>query len=74
MKVLIIKLGALGDIIISTAIIKQVAEHHKNCSVTILTCPAFTELFTNFENIQIKAFSRKGILNFIRTKLNLNSL
>lgn len=67
MKILVIKLGALGDLINSTAIIKQITEHHKNSSITILTSPAFTELLTSFKNVKIKAFSRKGLFNTFKT-------
>ena len=69
MKVLIIKLGALGDVIISTAIVKQIMEHHTNDDVCLLTTPPFSELFLNFKNLHVFAFEREGICNKIKTIL-----
>lgn len=66
MKVLIIKLGALGDIIISTAIINRITEHHRADDVVLLTSPAFVSLFSGFENLNVVAFERKGFLNKIK--------
>lgn len=67
MKVLIIKLGALGDVIISTAIVKQIMEHHANDDVYLLTTPPFSNLFSRFKNLRIFAFERNGIGNKIKT-------
>ena len=66
MKILIIKLGALGDVIISTAIINQILEHHKNSDIKLLTTSAFKDLFSGFEKLQIVAFERKGFLNTLK--------
>lgn len=67
MKVLIIKLGALGDVIISTAIVKQIMNHHSNDEVYLLTTPSFTELFSHFNTLHIFAFERKGLGNKFKT-------
>lgn len=67
MKVLLIKLGALGDVIVSTAIVKQVMEHHANDDVYLLTTPPFTEFFSHFKNLRIFSFERKGLSNKIKT-------
>ena len=67
MKVLIIKLGALGDVINSTAIIRQILEHHAADEVRLLTSPAFTTLFSHFEKLQINSYERKGIINKLRS-------
>lgn len=69
MKILIIKLGALGDAIISTAVIKQILEHHTTDDVLLLTSPAFTDIFSHFETLQISSFERKGILNKLKSIL-----
>ncbi len=66
MKILIIKLGALGDVIISTSIIKQILSHHRADDLCLLTTPAFTELFTHFETLNVVGFERKGLLNTIK--------
>ncbi len=69
MKVLIIKLGALGDIITSTSVVKQIVEHHNKDEVFLLTSPSFENLFSNFEKLQVFSFKRKGLLNTIRSVL-----
>jgi ADP-heptose:LPS heptosyltransferase len=66
-KILIIKLGALGDAIISTAIIRQILDHHAIDEIHLLTSPAFTPLFSHFEKAQIKSYERKGIINKLRS-------
>ena len=67
MKILIIKLGALGDVIISTSIINQIIKHHKDDEIFVLTTPAFTDLFAHFKKAKVCAFDRKGLFNAIRT-------
>lgn len=67
MKILIIKLGALGDIITSTAVIRRIREHHRTDDVYLLTTPLYKELFSDFDNLNIAAFERKGLLNTIKT-------
>lgn len=67
MKILIIKLGALGDVIISTAVIKQIIDHHSVEEVHLLTTPAFAELFSHFKKLNVVSFERKGLLNAVKT-------
>jgi len=66
-KILIIKLGALGDAIISTAIIKQILDHHLSDEVHLLTSPSFTPLFSHFGSLKINSFERKGALNKLKS-------
>jgi len=65
-KILIIKLGALGDAIISTSIIKQIIDHHSLEELHLLTTPAFSELFSHFEKVKVVAFERKGLLSVFK--------
>lgn len=67
MKILIIKLGALGDAIISTAVVKKILEHHQNDVVYLLTTPPFSYLFSHFEKLETQAFERKGFINKLKT-------
>ena len=39
MKILIIKLGALGDIVISTSVINKILAYHDKDDVYLLTTP-----------------------------------
>ena len=67
MKVLIIKLGALGDIITSTSIIEQIIEHHNNDEIYLLTSSNFKHLFSGFTGLKVVSFNRKGLLDKIRS-------
>lgn len=69
MKILIIKLGALGDIITSTAIINQISQHHHEDEIYLLTSSGFKELFLNFKKLNVFSFGRKGLINTIKTIL-----
>ncbi len=66
MKILIIKFGALGDIIIASSVIRQIQESHENDSITLLTSNTFRSLFDNWPSLIIKSMERKGIINFFR--------
>ena len=67
MNILIIKLGALGDVIISTSIIKKIINHHTSDTIYILTTPNFKYLFNDFKNVTVVSFDRRGLKNFINT-------
>lgn len=60
MKILIIKLGALGDMIMASPIIRRIQQHHENDSIHLLTTPAFAGLFKDWHGLKIQAFPRKG--------------
>lgn len=67
MKVLIIKLGALGDIITSTAIIEQIINHHDKSEIYLLTSPGFNKLFSDFNNLNVISFKRNGLKNKLKS-------
>jgi len=67
LNILIIKLGALGDIIISTSIIKKIINHHLKDTIYLLTTPNFKDLFNNFKKVNVVSFDRRGLKNFINT-------
>ena len=69
MKILIIKLGALGDVIISTSVIEKILNHHKNDDISLLTTPPFENLFCKKKNLAIMSFERSGLINLIKTIL-----
>lgn len=60
-RILIIKLGALGDIIIATPHIKQIVESYPKAEVWLLTAPGFAGLFEEYPNLEVKPFPRKGM-------------
>jgi ADP-heptose:LPS heptosyltransferase len=67
MKILIIKFGALGDIITATALIRSVLAHHEEDAVTLLTSPPFASLFQDWPGLTVQAFPRRGGGAFVRT-------
>ena len=65
MKILIIKIGALGDLIMSTPIIKRLQEHYSNKEIWLLTSSIYEELFANWEGISIKTIERGSTIDTI---------
>jgi len=65
-KVLIIKLSALGDVILATPLIRAIQQQHGDDEVHLMTSPAFASLFDGWPGMQVTAFSRKGVLGTLR--------
>jgi len=63
-RVLIIKLGALGDVIIAIPHIKQIAASYSKTEVWLLTSPAFASFFKEYSRLEVKSFPRQGIRSF----------
>lgn len=60
-KVLIIKLGALGDIVMSTPLICAIRRQHLRSQMVILTAVQFGYIFENFAGISLKTFNRHSL-------------
>jgi ADP-heptose:LPS heptosyltransferase len=60
-RILIIKFGALGDVIMATTLINQIRIHHADDEVWLITSTAFLELFEHWNNLGVKTFDRRGI-------------
>ena len=67
MKILIIKQGALGDVVMATSLIKQIKDYHSKNTVWLLTSPPFESLFTNWNELNVKIFPRKGVMASLNT-------
>lgn len=67
MKTLVIKFGALGDIILATPLLRCVLEDRQGDAVTLLTSPAFAPLFQDWPGLEVKALPRHGLAAFWRT-------
>lgn len=71
---LIIKQGALGDVIIATALVDAIMKARPAGSVTLLTTPPFAGLFTDWADLRVVAWQRRGwramtaTLGFIRSQ------
>ena len=65
-KILIIKLGALGDMVMTTSLIRQIQQHHAHDELWLLTAPAYREIFHQWPGLNVIAFGRKGLWENIR--------
>lgn len=64
-KVLVIKLGALGDVVMATSLLDAIARHHADAELTLLTTPAFAPLFADWPRYRVASFARRGWRNNI---------
>ena len=64
-NILVIKLGALGDVALSLPHIMKLAEAHANDRVSLLTAPACAELAAGLP-LQVVSFQRKGFVEMLR--------
>ncbi len=60
--VLVIKLGALGDVILSLPHITRIVESFPQSRVTLLTAPEYRELAALVPGLEVVAFPRKGFI------------
>ncbi len=67
MSILIIKMGALGDVIMSTSIIRTIIDHHADERVWLLTSPGYAHLFQDWPGLAVHALPRKGLLAMTQT-------
>jgi len=63
--VLVIKLGALGDVVMATALVDAIVRAHAERPVDVLTTPAFSALFALDSRLQVHAWSRHGLRNMV---------
>ncbi|HTT08432.1 MAG TPA: glycosyltransferase family 9 protein [Gammaproteobacteria bacterium] len=66
-RVLIIKLGALGDVIMATAFLDRIRAAHAGDEIDVLTSPPYADIFRRFEGLRVRAVPRHGLLNALRT-------
>ncbi|MEX2481853.1 MAG: glycosyltransferase family 9 protein [Gammaproteobacteria bacterium] len=64
-RILVIKLGALGDVVMATPLIDAIMQHHANDAVSLVTTPAFAPLFTPWPGLSIHATPRHGLRNMV---------
>lgn len=74
MRILIIKQGALGDVIMATTLVAAIQRAHPGAAFALLTTPAFAGLFSDWPALSVHAFPRRGaramfdMLRFIRAQ------
>jgi ADP-heptose:LPS heptosyltransferase len=61
-SILIIKLGALGDVILASPHIVRIIEAHPDVHIWLLTAPEYVSLFAGCSRLRTVAFPRKGML------------
>ena len=65
-KILVIKLGALGDVVLALPHIACINAAHPDQQVVLLTAPEYLPLLTGLPGIEVVAFPRKGFLAMAR--------
>jgi ADP-heptose:LPS heptosyltransferase len=60
MKLLVIRLSAMGDVALSVPVIKAMSEQHKNVEIKLVTNKLYNVFFTKIENIQFINPDLKG--------------
>ena len=68
MNILIIKLGAMGDVIRTTAILPGLKEKYKNCSIDWITKKASFDILKNNDLIENTYLIDDGIKNSLKNK------
>ena len=61
-RILIIKQGALGDVIMATTLIDAIQRAHPGAECQLLTTPPFAPLFDGWPGLSVQAFPRRGAL------------
>ncbi len=58
--ILVIKLGALGDVMMATPLLRAIVDRHAGAPVWLLTTPAFAPLFAGWDRLRVHAFDRRS--------------
>ncbi len=59
-RILVIKLGALGDVVMATPLLDAIARHHARDELELLTTPPFAPLFADWPRYRVTSFARTG--------------
>ena len=65
--ILIIKLGALGDVVMATGLVERILRHHAPRRCVLLTSPAYGELFAARPSLELKTFDRSSLRSTLAT-------
>jgi ADP-heptose:LPS heptosyltransferase len=64
-SILVIKLGALGDVVMATPLLEAIMLHHADAAVTLLTTPAFAPIFAAWPALAVHGTPRRGFKNMV---------
>jgi len=65
-NILVIKLGALGDVMLSMPQLARILEAHSADRIMLLTAHEYSDLFTGFPCLEVVAFRRRGFVEMLR--------
>jgi ADP-heptose:LPS heptosyltransferase len=65
-RILVIKLGALGDVVLATPHMRAIVEAYPEAEVTLLTSPACASLVQGLPGLEVVAFERRGFAEMWR--------
>ena len=65
-RILVIKLGALGDVVLASAHIRRIVEAYPDARVTLLTSPGCSELLQGQPGLDVVVFRRRGVVEMWR--------
>ena len=64
-RILVIKFGALGDVVMATPLVEAVLNHHHSDEVSLLTTPAFAPIFAPWSRLTVRASARRGAVSML---------
>ena len=67
--ILIIKLGALGDVVMATGLVERILRHHAPRRCVLLTSPPYEELFAPRSGLEVKTFDRGSLRSTLATAM-----
>ena len=65
--ILIVKLGALGDVVMATGLVDRIVRHHAPRRCVLLTGPTYGELFASRPSLELKTFDRSSLWSTLAT-------
>jgi ADP-heptose:LPS heptosyltransferase len=65
-RVLVIKLGALGDVVIATSVVRRIQLSYPGCEIWLLTAEDFAGLFEDWPGLHVHATPRRGLRHMLQ--------
>lgn len=65
-RVLVIKLGALGDVVIATSALRRIQLSYPGSEIWLLTAEAFAPLFADWPGLHVHATPRRGLRHMLQ--------
>jgi ADP-heptose:LPS heptosyltransferase len=65
-RVLVIKLGALGDVVIATSVLRRIQQYYPGGEIWLLTSEPFAPLFADWPGLHVHASPRRGFWHMLQ--------